>query len=356
MPIQRSSNFSNSQNVYVGLDVHLKQWNVCIYQGGIRRKTFQQNPEASALQSFLRKFYPGMNYFSAYEAGVCGCSVHYALEAAGIHNIIFNAADISQTHKERVRKTDAVDAAKIARALANNELRSVHIPPQWRLADRNLLRLRSTLVFDMKRRKSRLRHFLHVNGISIPAEFYGGHWSLAFMAWIRQTAAADTTTTGRTLAMMVDSIGGAIAELRDTERQLRELMATPRYEQYFDILLSVPGVGRLTATTLLLECGDLSDFHSAESFCAYVGLVPDIDRSDEHDAQCGITRRRHKTLRYMLTECAWRAVSTDNYFSWLYNRYTRRMPPTKAIVKIANKLAKIIKFVLRNKKKYVQPT
>lgn len=356
MPVQRSSNYSNSQNVYVGLDVHLKQWNVCVYQGGIRRKTFQQSPEATALRAFLDRVYPGMNYFSAYEAGVCGCSVHYALEAAGIHNIIFNAADISQTHKERVRKTDAVDAAKIARALANGELRSVHIPPQWRLADRNLLRLRTTLVGDMKKRKARLRHFLHVNGIDVPAEFGPGRWSRAFIAWLGQTASGDATSTGRTLHMMVESIREAMAELRRAEIQLLELMEDPRYSKDFALVMSVPGVGRLTATTLLLECGDLSDFHTAESFCAYVGLVPDIDRSDEHDVRCPMTRRRHRTLRYMLTECAWRAVRADSHLSSLYAEYTRRMPPTKAIVKIANKLAKIIKFVLRNKMNYVQPT
>lgn len=70
-----------------------------------------------------------MEYYSAYEAGVCGTSVHYDLLATGISNIIFNAADISQTHKEKVRKTDAVDASKIARALANGELSCIHIPP-----------------------------------------------------------------------------------------------------------------------------------------------------------------------------------------------------------------------------------
>lgn len=103
MPIQRSVNFLNTQNVYVGLDVHLRQWNVCIIQGGIKRKVFQQSPEASALLSHLQMYFPDMNYYSAYEAGICGCSIHYELEKLGIHNIIFNAADVSQTHKERVR-------------------------------------------------------------------------------------------------------------------------------------------------------------------------------------------------------------------------------------------------------------
>lgn len=355
MPLQRSAKFSNSQNVYIGLDVHLKQWNVCVCQGGVCRKSFQQSPDVGALLAHLRRLYPGMKYYSAYEAGVCGCSIHYALKASGIENIIFNAADVSQTHKERVRKTDAVDAAKIARSLANGELSCVHIPPQWRLDDRNLLRLRTTMVSDMKKRKARIRHFLHVNGIHIPAQFSSGHWTLSFVQWLEDTASADGTATGETLRLMVGCYRQAKAELASVEKRLPAMMAEDRYRDSFTLLRSVPGVGAVTAMTVLLECGDLSDFSSADAFCAYVGLVPDIDRSDEHDGQCGMTRRRHKTLRYMLTECAWRAIRTDDYFSGLYASYTRRMPPTKAIVKIANKLARIIKFVLRNKHKYVRP-
>lgn len=355
MPIQRSSNSANSQNVYIGLDVHLRQWNVCICQGGIRRKPFQQAPDVAVLKAHLTKNYPGMTYYSAYEAGICGASVHYALLEAGIHNIIFNAADVSQTDKERKRKTDAIDATKIARSLYEGELDCIHIPPRWRLADRNLLRLRSTQMSDLKRNKARLRHFLHVNGIRIPSEYGAGQWPGAFIVWLRSTAASDPTLTGRTLAMMADHMEKALAELKKTDRQLTELIRTERYRSDYELLRSVPGVGNLTAITLLLECGDLSDFSSAESFCAYVGLIPDVDVSDEREGYCGMTRRRHRVLRYMLTECAWRAVRKDEFLSGLYARYTRRMPATKAIVKIANKLAKIIKFVLKNKKTYVQP-
>ena len=355
MPVQSSAKSSNSQNVYIGLDVHLKQWNVCIHQGGIRRKTFQQPASARVLVSYLHKYYPGMTYYSAYEAGVCGCSIHYSLQEHGVHNIIFNAADISQTHKERVRKTDAVDAAKIARALAHGELRPVHIPPPWRLADRNLIRLRSARVSDMKRIKSRLRHYLHTNGITIPVEFPPGQWSKRFLTWLRETAQSDTTATGTALSMMVDGIDTAMAGLKETNVRLTELMAADRYRADYALLRTIPGIGALTATTILLECGDLSDFSSADAFCAYVGLVPDIHRSDSHEVDCGITHRRHRDLRYMFTECAWRAVRTDDYFSGLYSGYCRRMPPAKAIIKIAHKLAKIVKFALRNKKAYVKP-
>lgn len=351
---QNSTNSSNFQNVYIGLDVHLSQWNVCIIHGGITRRSFQQAPSASVLYRHLQTHYPDMLYFSAYEAGFCGCTAHYELEALGIKNIIFNAADVSQTHKEKTRKTDSIDAAKIARSLFHGELRCIHIPPRWRLDDRNLLRLRTTQVSDIKRMKSRLRHFMHTNGIQIPPE-YGRHWTQGFIHWIQDTSVDMANSTGESLGLMCGTLIKMLDEHKALNRRLIELMKTERYRQDYNLLRTVPGVGCVTAITLLLECGDLADFKSAEAFCSFVGLVPDAYQSGTHSADCGITRRRHKTLRYMLTECAWRAVCKDSHLSDLYVEYSRRMPRTKAIVKIANKLAKIIKFVLKNKKAYAQP-
>ena len=352
---QISTNYSDYQNVYIGLDVHLTQWNVCIIQGGIMRKAFQQSPSATCLLQHLQRHYPGMSYYSAYEAGFCGSTVHYELKALGIENIIFNAADVSQTHKERTRKTDAVDAAKIARSLANGELRCIHIPPRWRQEDRNLIRLRSAQISDIKRMKARLRHLMHSNGIRIPQQ-YSRRWPSAFFEWINAAAAELDNTAGEALALMCKSLSNLMAEHRALNRRLIGLMKTDRYRQDYELLRTIPGIGAVTAITLLLECGDLSDFRSAESFCSFIGLVPDVYQSGTHNPDCGMTRRRHKVLRYMLTECAWRAICKDRHMSDLYVRYTRRMPRPKAIVKIANKLAKIIKFVLKNKKAYEAPT
>lgn len=334
--------------------MHLSQWNVCIIQGGVLRKPFQQDPSALVLYRHLQAHYPDMRYYSAYEAGFCGCTAHYQLKALGIENIIFNPADVSQTHKEKVRKTDSIDAAKIARSLSHGDLRCIHIPPKWRLDDRNLIRLRMAQISDIKRMKSRVRHFMHTNGIQIPPE-YSRHWTQAFIRWIQDTSFAMANSTGETLGLMCNTIIKMLDEHKALNRRLIELMKTERYRQDYDLLRTVPGVGCVTAITLLLECGDLTDFKSAEAFCSFVGLVPDAYQSGSHSVDCPITRRRHKALRYMITECAWRAICRDSHLSDLYVAYSRRMPRPKAIVKVANKLAKIIKFVLKNKQVYDPP-
>ena len=64
--------FTN-QNIYVGLDTHLKSWTVTIRIEDDYYKTFSQNPKANVLANYLNKNFPSGNYFSAYEASF---SVH----------------------------------------------------------------------------------------------------------------------------------------------------------------------------------------------------------------------------------------------------------------------------------------
>lgn len=102
------------QNIFVGIDVHLKTWHVTSVTESGCRYSFAQQSDATELFDRLNKKYPGGHFKSAYESGFCGFSVHYALVEQGIENFVVHAADIPTTGKEWVLKTDAVDSAKIA--------------------------------------------------------------------------------------------------------------------------------------------------------------------------------------------------------------------------------------------------
>ena len=353
MPRQISLKKSDSQNVYIGLDVHLKNWSVNIIHGGVQRKSFSQVASVEALVSYLKKNYPDMDYYSAYEAGFCGFSVHYALWEAGIRNIVFNPADIAQKHKEGVRKTDAIDAQKIARNLYEGELSCVHIPDKGRSYDRSILRLRQWRLKDFQRSKIRLRHFLHTHGITIPQEYYS--ISLKFLQWLEETSHHLSEELSFSLMSMVENLRRQRQELKEVNRKLVKLMGCEKYKVHYELLKTIPGIGVITAITILLECGDLKDFSSTDKFCAFVGLVPDCDVSGDHTGKSDLTRRRHKTLRYMFIQSAWRAVRKDEHLSTVFVKACRRMSNAKAIVIVANKLTRIVKSVLKNEKGYLIP-
>jgi hypothetical protein len=92
-------------NIYVGMDVHLKSWTVTIRTEHLEYKRFTQPPDAKALYNYLTRNFSGATYYSVYEAGFCGFSVHRQLEAFGICNIVVNAADVPTKQKEKVEKT-----------------------------------------------------------------------------------------------------------------------------------------------------------------------------------------------------------------------------------------------------------
>lgn len=101
------------QNIYIGIDVHLKSWSVAILSEYTNLKKFSQNPDPEALHKYLASNYPGANYYSVYEAGFCGFWIHEKLTDLGINNIVVNPADVPTMSKEKLRKTDAVDCNKL---------------------------------------------------------------------------------------------------------------------------------------------------------------------------------------------------------------------------------------------------
>ena len=63
--------------------------------------SFGQHADAKELFDRLNRNFPDAHFKSAYEAGFCGFSAHYALTEQGIENIVVHAADIPTTGKEK---------------------------------------------------------------------------------------------------------------------------------------------------------------------------------------------------------------------------------------------------------------
>ena len=83
MQIQNNKLSFKGQNIYAGIDAHLKSWTVTIQVEDRVHKTFSQSPEPKVLVDYLRRHFPEGNYFSAYEASFCGFRAHYELNEMG---------------------------------------------------------------------------------------------------------------------------------------------------------------------------------------------------------------------------------------------------------------------------------
>lgn len=355
LPMQTKVNENTfcGQSIYVGIDVHLKSWKVTVMAGDIHYKTFSSPPEADKLVNYLKSNFPGADYYSAYEAGFCGFSVHKELIKCGIKSIIVNPGDIPTTDKERRQKEDKRDSRKIATTLQAGQLRGIFIPSVKTQQDRILLRTRDAVVKDLRRNRTRVKALLFFQGISVPDRFNtrSAHWSKQFTQWLSSIPFEHNTCRGG-LDALLDMVDRQRFLLLKLTRQIRELSRTPEYQENVELLLTVPGIGVLTAMRFLTELESINRFSDFDQLCSYVGLVPSTDSSGENEIVSGISPRKNSRLRVALIESSWVAIHNDPALFSCYQKLCKRMPGNRAIIRIAKKLLRRIKLVLRTKEKY----
>lgn len=344
----------NGQNIYVGFDVHLKSWTVTILTDNIAHKTFTQPPNPEILHNYLERNFPGGSYHSVYEAGFCGFWIHHKLKSKGVNSMVVNPADIPTTDKEKVQKEDCRDSRKLARALRSGELIPIYVPADSTVDDRGLIRSRVALVQDLTRIKNRVKSFLHLRGISIPSEIQksSGKWSNNYSQWLKSLQFSEPSAKTHLDSLVLHS-EDTRRNILSITRQIRILSISHRYDLQVRLLRTVPGIGLLTAMSIITELEDINRFDSQDKLCSYIGLIPSTKSSGENELTGDITRRGHAFLRSALIESAWVAARIDPAMNHCYNRLCQRMEPNKAIVRIARKLLGRIRTVLKNETPYV---
>jgi len=130
-------------------------------------------------------------------------------------------------------------------------------------------------------------------------------------------------------------------QIADIEKELaRQLMEDDLGQR----LLTIPGIGPITASVLAAEMGDGKQYGCGRNFAASIGLVPRQYSTGGRDTLLGISKRGARTLRRLLVQCA-RAYmqrldrQTDRLAQWVRPMLTRRHSNVVACA-LANKLAR----------------
>lgn len=335
----------SGKTIYVGIDIHQKDWQVAAVHQEVCLGNHRMGADSTKLIHHLRTRYPGAEFRCVYESSAWGFNLQRKLSAEGIDCIVVNAADVATNDKERRRKTDPVDALKLARKYAGNDLKAIYVPDEVEQKQRNIIRYRKRIVGDLNRSKNRIKSLLKYQGIDIPEKFGRANWSNPFLKWVQQQAEKDPIL-GDVLSLMLEQVKHLRQQKLTIEKKLRMLMKTEKYKKQSELLVSVPGIGPVISALVLLELGDTSRFHSFDQLNDFVGFCPDTDSSGETDRTTGITTRRHKQLRTAFIEAAWEAKRSDPAMLEAYLELTKRMPGNKAIVRIARKLLRRVRAVL----------
>lgn len=342
---QCSTSSFDGQRVYCGFDVHKRTWDVCVRANGCQVKAFHTDSDAGAIIARLKAAFPGAEFHSVYEAGLCGFHAHRALCAAGFRNIVVNPADVPTSGRERAFKSDATDCRKLARHLENGDLHGIDVPSAELERMRSLVR-RETQVRDAATRcanqlKSSL---LFHGGREVPA-LLGRHALDELETQAKASDDFETQSLVRQLRFLREERARIVAD----ERALQE---KPGYAEDVARLTSIPGVGYRTATVLQAELGDVSRFPSAGHLASYVGVSPHLNGSGDGQKAEASGSRKKRQLHYLLVQAAWIAAGRDAALCALFGQLCRRHRKTRAIIAVARKLLLIAFAVLRRKQPY----
>lgn len=339
------------QHIFVGLDIGKRAWKTTILTPELEHKTFTQPPRVDVLVNYVRRTFPGAQVHCVYEAGFSGFWIHDALRQHGIDCMVVNPADVPTTNKEHLRKTDRVDARKLARHLRNGELSPIYVPDRIALEARSLVRMRWGFVKKQTRCKNQIKAMLSFYGIALPDDIATKHWSRRFLQWIKQLTVFDPNGQYALMALLneLHHLRATIAQLT---KQIRLLGGKELYQSLVTCLLSIPGISLLAAMTLLTELIDINRFKGLDRLASYFGLAPGEHSSGEVELITGLTPRRNPLLRAVLVECAWVAVRRDTMLLAAFSKLSKRMCKQKAIIRIARKLLSRVRYVLKHQCPY----
>jgi transposase len=115
------------------------------------------------------------------------------------------------------------------------------------------------------------------------------------------------------------------------------------------LLQTIPGVSRLSATTILSETGtDMSRFPTAGHLLAWAGLCPSQNESAGKRKSSRL-RKGAPWLKTMLVQCAWAAKrKKDSYYKAQFNRLRGKRGPKVAICAVAASLLTAIYHMLKD--------
>ena len=290
---------------FVGLDTHLKRTVIAVARG--REKAVVVGTVASdpfSIGQKLATLGPSAHLRVCYEAGPTGYVLQRWLAEHGIGCQVIAPSLTPKVAGNRI-KTDYRDACHLAESLRSNTLTAIVGPTPEIEAARELSREREAAVVDRQRVRQRLLKLLQKHQVVEPA---GNRWTQRWMTAM-QAIRLPEGAARRTLESLWATIAFHDQHIAELTTAVGAFAETASFAPTYRALLTLRGVGPVTAFGLLAELGDLRRFASPRKLFAYAGLVPSEHSSGNRQQRGGITRTGNRHVRYLITESAWHMVA-----------------------------------------------
>lgn len=283
------------------------------------------------------------------ENSTVSCDVYWMLNNQGVFVTVAQAQDLYRITKS-VKKTDRNDSIELSgymrrRLNGEDEFAECFIPsPDW-MTRREMCRGISTEKDYLTKTKLRIRAYLLLHGMDLGRKYSDITCDKA----LREMAAVKDP-----YLMM------QIRYAQDAKKRVDMMMKVLEHmfweERMFQLILSIPGFGVLSAAYFTSLIVDITRFPNSSSFTAAFGVVPKMRASANSNPNCSTTHRGDELARYLLMFCVLAHIKhePDSVVTLMYKRLVDRgKPKRETLVAAGRKLLTVVYAVLRDDRPYV---
>lgn len=335
------------KSYYIGLDIHKKTIAYCIKQQDGR--IVDQGVVAanrSALISWTENLpepWIGAMEATMFSGWIYDFLKPYAGDLKVAHPQMLKAISASK------KKNDKVDARMIADLLRCDLLPECHMMPEDMRELRRILRYRNHIVREAVRMQNKMSGLLMECG----AEYTKS--KLHRKKYFRELLENLEDVPESVINLLRMSRSGYEMFTDIQKRLLKMLRNNEQIKERVDRLMTIRGVGEVTALTWALEIGDPGRFSSARKAVSYCGLCSAQRESAGKNQRGPISKQRNKHLQTILVEAAKLAPHWNPQLAEVHAREIEKGNKNRATLAVARKLVAYMLAVDKGHKMFELP-
>lgn len=285
--------------LYIGIDLHKTQFTTCIKEK-TGNKYSEYSTEEKGYTKFLEQVQAWQKQGYLVKVGVesTGNTRYFksVLETIGIEVIVINTLKFKVVN-ESVKKTDKHDAATIAEFLEKDMLPESKLCSESSEQLRRLLNVRTTLVKAIVSVKNQVHGLL--TGLGMKDRKSSLQSKRGRQLVLTSLLSNQNECSGLIVQPLFDTIEQLSENVKKIEKELERLVNKDRM---VELLMSIPGCGLISASTIRAYTDDIGRFSSSKKYASYAGLAPIVQNSNEKVWHGRITKRGPAELRTALVQ------------------------------------------------------
>jgi len=322
------------KTVFVGLDYHAESVQVCVLDRDQKLLANRScsNDWRAVVAAVQQRCGEQVNVQAAIEACCGAADLADELIAQAQWSVNLAHPGYVARIKQSPDKTDFSDARLLADLERVGYLPRVWLAPEEVRELRRLVRYRQALTKERKNLKLQIGATLREARQKPPVEL--NSWTKAWLAWLEETAVLSRNARWITRHRLT-RLATLAKEIRAVELRLEQQTAQ---DPLVRKLLTLPGIGLVTAVTIRAEIGRFDRFRTGKQLARFCGLTPRNASSGQRQADAGLIKAGNPQLRTVLVEAAHRLIRYDEKWTRLAARLSRRGKPVSVVIAaIANR-------------------